>query len=371
MVLETPLQIESENAQEFVVIPSLNDFETLSAEDLGSKDEVLVLKHKLVMREGEHNGVFYSWDELKNAIATGEAGSLYYDHDDSASNWVGDVRNLMADDSQKCIFGDLHVVDPVAAKKLRYGAKWGVSPTIDAEKIVRDGQKLALDPKFLSFSLVLRPAVRETMLNSENRIEKEVKSMEEDNRDIEELARKKKKKEEEEMQTENKELRAKVEKYEAEELERKSQEVLSRGSGFGILSENDLDELKELSDKGRTFVSKVIDRVAGTLKLDEDDSEEEEGEEKEDLKENYLKFRARFKKKNPKCTEADVKKAYAKLSEDLMKKKVKKYPYPYPEKKKDEMGEAQDRMKAELADEQAENDRINAETLAFMQEQQR
>ena len=365
MVLEMPLQLEAENTEEFIVIPSLSDFETLSAEDLSSKDEVLVLKNRLVMREGEHNGVFYSWEELKNAIATGEGGSLFYDHDDSASNWVGDIRNLKADDLKKSIFGDIHIVDLVAAKKLRYGAKWGISPTIDAEKIVRDGKKLAFDPKFLSFSLVLRPAVRETMLNSENRdhiVERGSKSMEENNREIEELARKKKK-EDEEMQTENKELRSKVEKYEAEALERKSQEVLGRGSGFGILSEDDLSELKELSDKGRAFVSKVIDRVAGTLKLDEDDSEDED---KEDLKENYLKFRARFMKKNPKATEADVKKAYAKLSEDLAKKK--KYPYPYPEKEK--MSESQDRMKAELSDDQAANDRINADALAFMHEQE-
>ncbi len=370
MVLDSAMEYsETENTEELVVIPSLSDFETLSAEDLTTKDEVLVLKNKLIMREGEHNGVYYSWDELKSAVATGEGGSLFYDHDDSASNWVGDVRNLRADDSTKSIFGDIHIVDPVAAKKLRYGAKWGVSPTIDAEKLVRDGKKLALDPKFISYSLVLRPAVRETMLNSEDRTEKEVKSMEE-NREIEELARKKKK-EEEDKDEKLKSLQSRVDKYEAEDLERKSQDVLTRGSGFGLLSEDDLGELKELSDKGRAFVSKVIDRVAGTLKLDEDDSGEEDGEKKEEekLKENYLKFRARFKKKNPKCTEADVKKAYAKLSEDLQKKK--KYPYPYPEKKKDEMKESQERMKAELSEDKAEDDRINTNMLAFMQENQR
>ncbi len=299
MATDNLMQKNSQNTQAFVV-PSIEDFEKLSAEDLQSNGEVLVLKHKLVMREGEHNGVYYSWEELKRALATGEGGGLYYDHDDAASNWVGDVKNLFADDAQKCIFGDLHIVDPIAAKKLRYGAKWGVSPTIDAEKIVRDGQRLALDPKFLSFSLVLRPAVRETMLNSENRVKKEVKSME-NNKEIEELAQKNKTdmdakdvKHKEELEAEKAKtgaLNSKVEEYEAKELEKNSAAVLELGSKYGMLNEEDLSEIKELSDKGRAFVSKVMGRVAKILKLDEDKPDEKTEEEKaeEEKKEDLSK----------------------------------------------------------------------------------
>jgi len=345
--------------EELVVIPSLSDFETLSADDLESKSEVLILKHKLVMREGEHNGVYYSWEELKRAIDTGEGAGLYYDHQDSASNWVGDVKNLVADDSTKCIYGDIHVVDPVAAKKLRYGAKWGISPTIDAEKLVRDGKKFAMDPKFLSYSLVLRPAVRETMLN-ENTVERRSNLMGE-NSSIEELAQVKKEKDS--AEAELKEYKARVEKYEAEELARKSAEVLKLGSGYGILSDADLDKLKELSDEGRAFLSEVIGRVASTLKLDEDDDEDEDPD-KENLKENYLKFRVKFKKKNPKATEAEIKSAYAKLSDNVKKKK---YPYPEPEK----MSDIQERMKSKLAEDRSHTDKINASMLALMQEIQK
>lgn len=361
------LILEEEHvAEELVVIPALQDFNNLSAEDLASKSDVLVLKNKLVMREGEHNGVYYSWEELKNAMSTGEGAGLYYDHDDAAVNWVGDVKNLRADDSSKCLFGDLQIVDPVAAKKLRYGAKWGVSPTIDAEKLVKNGKKYALDPKFLSFSLVLRPAVRETMLNSTLSDERGSICMEEKEREMMELAQKKK--QEDARDAELKDLRSTVENYKSEELSRKSSEVLELGKNFGILSDADLDKLKKMSDAGRAMLSEVINRVASTLKLgEEDDGDSDDEDKKEELKENYLKFRARFKKKNPKATEADVKKAFAKLSEDLAKKK-KKDLYPYPEKEK--MSEAQDRMKQELSDEAAGLNSLNTDMLDFMRKQE-
>ena len=371
MPFQSLVNIEEPVNQELVIIPSLEDFDSLSTDEFASQD-VLVLKNKLIMREGEHNGVFYSWDELKGCIETGEGAGLYYDHSDSAGNWVGDVRNWRGDDDQKAIFGDLNIVDPVAAKKLKYGAKWGVSPSIDAEKLVRDGKKYALDPKIISCSLVLRPAVRETMLNEDRAIRRLKKEgMEEDlkKEEIEELAKKKavemlakeKQKAEEDIKKMSsdevvKDLQAKVDKYESEDLERKSKEVLDLGVGFGILVEEDMDELKELGDKGRAFVSKVIDRVSETLKL-----------EKEDLKENYLKFRAGFMKKNLKATEADVKAAFDKLEEEnLQKKKKDKYPYPVPKSK---LAEDQERMKEDLAEKEATKNTVNTNMLALMQEQ--
>ncbi len=368
MPLQTLVQLEDLKTQEMVIIPSLEDFSTLSAEDLSSKGDVLILKNKLLMREGEHNGVFYSWEELKNSLDSGEKAGLYYDHADSAGNWVGDIRNLRGDDDQKAIFGDLHIVDLMAAKKLRYGAKWGVSLSIEAEKLVRDGKTHAIDSKIISCSLVLRPAVRETMLN-EQIVERRLKCMEkeeEKKREIEELAKKELAKKEqaklsaeekEKLAEENKGLKERVEKYETEELERKSKEVLNHGVGFGILVDEDLTELQELSDKGRAFVSKVIDRVSETLKLEKEDS-------KEDLKEDYLKFKSEFEKKNLKATEADVKAAFAKLGHGDPGIKKKENPYP-----NSKLAEDQNKLKENLAEKQAVEDKVNSNFLEFMQEQ--
>ena len=340
------LQLKEPGCEELVVIPKLEDFETLTAEDLAAKsDDVLILKHKLIMREGEHNGVYYDWAELKASYSTCEGAGLYYDHDDAASNWVGEVKNVTADDKSKSLFGDLHIVDSVAAKKLRYGAKWGVSPTIDAEKLVRDGKKYALDPKFISCSLVLRPAVRETMLNedtAERRSKECIMEEKEKLREIEELATKKKLEDEkinaekitaEKRTAEMKELESKVEKYETAELERKSKEVLESGVSFGILTAEDLGKLTELSDEGRAFISELIDRVATTLNLKDKDSKLSDEEKKEKLEKE------------------------AELQKEKEKSEYKK------------LG-PQERMKQELSEEKAGNDALNKHMLAYMHKQE-
>ncbi len=372
MSMESLIPLEDPKNQELLIMPSIDDFDTLSEGDLSSNSDsdVFILKNKLMMREGEHNGVYYSWEELKGCIETGEMAGLYYDHSDSTSNWVGDIRNLRGDDNQKAIFCDLHIVDPVAAKKLKYGAKWGVSPSIDAEKLIRDGKKYALDPKIISCALVLRPAVRETMLNSqidERRLKKSMEETELKKREIEELALKKREIEElakkeimekadkEKLSQEMKDLQSKVEKYESEDIGRKSTEVLNLGVGFGILVEEDMDELKELSDQGRAFVSKVIGRVSETLGLNKDD-----------LKEN---FRVGFMKENPKATEADVNTAFEKLKEENLKHQKDKDKYLNPPVGKNKLSNSQDELREDLAEIKAREDEVNTDMLALMQEQ--
>ena len=172
---------ELSNREELIVMPLGKDFEELSAKTKYplNKDGTLTLKNKLVMREGEHNEVYYSWAELKAGYMTGEGAGLFYDHEDSVKNYTGLVNNLKLNETTKEIYGDIHVTDKQAALNISLGAKWGVSPTIDAEKLLKDGKKYAMDPNFLSYSLVLRPAVRETMLNSEKKATMEEKKLEE------------------------------------------------------------------------------------------------------------------------------------------------------------------------------------------------
>jgi hypothetical protein len=271
------LALDEAVREELTVIPSTNDFEELSKNDLENKTGVLVLKNRLVMREGEHNEVYYSWDELKAGYLTGEGAGLFYDHDDSVKNYVGIVKNLKLNEGTKEIFGDIHVTDKQAAINLRLGAKWGISPTIDAEKLIKGGKKYALDPKFLSYALVLRPAVRETMLNSEEThigtTERRLKSME--NKEKLEEAEKQHKEEMEKKEGELKELRLANEKFKSDGISRESAKVMELGKKFGILADADMDKLKEMSDVGRSMLFDVIGRVAKTLKLEEDEKEDE------------------------------------------------------------------------------------------------
>ncbi len=340
--------------EELSIIPSANDFEKLSKKDLESKAEVLILKNRLVMREGEHNEVYYSWDELKSGFATGEGAGLFYDHDDAVKNYVGIVKNLKLNEDTKEIYGDIHITDKQAALNLKLGAKWGISPTIDAEKLVKDGKKCALDPKFLSYSLVLRPAVRETMLNSEKEDEKKkaeekkkkekeeaekkkaedlqthtetterrLKSME--NKEKLEEATKLHKEEMEKKEGELKELRLANEKFKADGISRDSTKVMELGKKFGILADADMDKLKEMSDTGRSMLSDVIGRVAKTLKLEEEEVEEDETEKTEETKE---------------------------------------------EPKTDDLASNQKRMKAELSEKAVTHGSLNTGMLDFMRKQE-
>ncbi len=124
------------------------------------------------MSEGEHNGVFYPKDEIQAKINLADNCSIILDHKDTegegVSHWVGRIENTHWDigSQGEGMYGDLIIVDKPIAQKLAAGAKWGVSPTIDFEKSELDDKVIASDLNWKSFSLVINPAIRATMLNS-------------------------------------------------------------------------------------------------------------------------------------------------------------------------------------------------------------
>ena len=142
-----------------------------------------VFKNKLLMKEGEYNGVFYPKEEIVAVLEDAEGKGLIYDHLDStdnegASNWNGQVENPRWDESGEegaGMYGDLKVVDKACAQLLAGGAKWGISATIDYQKNEVDGRVIGTDLLWKSFSFVLSPAVRETMLNNLKKIKGDLK----------------------------------------------------------------------------------------------------------------------------------------------------------------------------------------------------
>ena len=140
-----------------------------------------VFKNKLLMKEGEYNGVFYPKEEILAEADQADEKGLVYDHLDTAgegaSNWLGQVTNPRWDDSGEDgpgLYGDLKVVDKSCAQLLASGAKWGISPAIDYQKNEVDGQIVGTNLLWKSFSFVLSPAVRETMLNNLKKIKGDV-----------------------------------------------------------------------------------------------------------------------------------------------------------------------------------------------------
>lgn len=133
-----------------------------------------VILRKLLLNEGEHNGVFYPKDEIMSKIQEADEASLILDHKDTAgegaSNWVGKIENPVwaIGEQGEGMYGDLVIIDKPTAQKLAAGAKLGISPTIDFERNELGDRVVASDLSWKSFSLVISPAVRATMLNSKN-----------------------------------------------------------------------------------------------------------------------------------------------------------------------------------------------------------
>lgn len=137
-----------------------------------------VLKNKLVMNEGVHNGLLYTEKELAIELESSDSEefNLVCDHADTrqgtgVSNYAGAVLNRKwknDGDEGPGIYADLEIRDKALAQKLALGAKFGVSPTFDYDPTEVEGQEVATNLSTQSYSLVLDPAVRKTMLNEAN-----------------------------------------------------------------------------------------------------------------------------------------------------------------------------------------------------------
>jgi len=144
------------------------------------------IKKTELIKAGTHNGKFYSAQVLRMAVSQHEGLPIFADHHPSeqggtVSSWVGAIHNPVWSEADESILGDVDIVDPTTAMQIAYGAKFGLSGTIDVES-VQDSEldrECAIDPIFKSYSLVLDPAVRETMLNENQDLDLEEQMSEE------------------------------------------------------------------------------------------------------------------------------------------------------------------------------------------------
>jgi len=139
-----------------------------------------IRKHELI-KSGTHNGKFYSPQVLRMSVSQHEGLPIFADHHPSeqggsVSSWVGAIHNPVWSEADETILGDIDIVDPTRAMQIAYGAKFGLSATIDVESVedTELGRECAIDPIFKSYSLVLDPAVRETMLNENQDLEEQM-----------------------------------------------------------------------------------------------------------------------------------------------------------------------------------------------------
>jgi len=149
-------------------------------EDINDIDLPMRIPDIPMMTPGRWNNIEWTADEIEMALNNttfesqmeneGEIeqnNALFFEHDDrDARAWIGEVENIRMEEVEgegKGVVGDLVIVDEEAAKKLAYGAKFGISAKVSGRT---DGDVMR-NFSFENFSLVLNPAVKTTFINSE------------------------------------------------------------------------------------------------------------------------------------------------------------------------------------------------------------
>lgn len=135
------------------------------------------MENQVLLREGKANGIAYAAREIAplarllntppKADEPDEANrdSLFLDHGDGASTWVGHIDNFRFDDKTKCLRGDVNIIDQDIADKINFQkstgrSRFGISPRLLIDE--EDGK--ASDIRIRSFSLVLNPAGGEALM---------------------------------------------------------------------------------------------------------------------------------------------------------------------------------------------------------------
>lgn len=121
-----------------------------------------------MMSPGTWNGKDYRPEEIKQAYnrtnwEDPDVKSLFNEHDDHDSrDWIGEIKNPRMDGDE--LVADMDIVTADEARKVAYGARFGISPKVSG----RDRADVMQDFGYDNFSLVLDPAVKTTYLNSEH-----------------------------------------------------------------------------------------------------------------------------------------------------------------------------------------------------------
>jgi len=142
-------------------------------------DEQITLPYKVedvnLISPGRWNGVDWTAEGIEQGLRKTEFeqaednegeieqnNALFFEHDDrDARAWIGEVKDIRMEGDE--MVGDLVIVDEEAARKLEYGAKFGISAKVTGRT---DGDEMK-NMRYENFSLVLNPAVKTTYINSE------------------------------------------------------------------------------------------------------------------------------------------------------------------------------------------------------------
>lgn len=146
------------------------------SQDLSDIEMPFRVENVTMMSPGTWNQKEYRPDEIRQAYQRTdwddpEVRALFNEHDDEDSrHWIGEIKNPRMSGDE--LVADMDIVTMDEARKVAYGARFGISPKvsgIDRADVMRN---FGYD----NFSLVLDPAVKTTYLNSEHNTDDEDES---------------------------------------------------------------------------------------------------------------------------------------------------------------------------------------------------
>lgn len=283
-----------------------------------------------MMAPGTWNGKEYTPKEIRAAYQRTDWNdedirALFNEHDDQDSrDWIGEIRNPRMEGDE--LVADIDVVTADEARKLAYGARFGISPKVSG----RDDRDVIRDYTYDNFSLVLDPAVKKAFLNSqqENSTDDEqdvknvmVKSTMSNTEDTEELSSEELSKLEEIVTTvensdveelaqvispfmggrSSEELQSHIEsviensddgddeeemaEHEDEEEMRDMEEIARQAAEVAA------SEMKMENDEEELSVEDIADQVADRIEVENSDEEDDSSEEVDALKEELSQIK--------------------------------------------------------------------------------
>ncbi len=291
-----------------------------------------VVKNKVIFSEGTHNGIFYPYDSISSpeALSQIEGIDLFFaEHEDASQNWAGIIKNAKGNDADKTVRGDLEIVDLSAAQKISWmvenkSGTMGLSPTVDVDRRVIDNRAVALDPKYQSWSVVLRPADRTTIFNSEKKETGGVNMQEKsevngagaaDTAVSENLSQLKDAQEKNvELSTQLKDTNKQLEELKSAEVMRRveplAQMEVDLGKTDSTLMPQRIEELAKLPSEALTALEDSYTWIKAELNEDDDDKDSEEEGEGTETNSAFTDFVKKFIKANPGKTIKDASKAW-------------------------------------------------------------
>lgn len=167
---------------------TIKDKKNIDSKEIKDVTVPYLVTEAVLCSPGIWNGVKFTKENILEAFSNTKFdktnSSIFLDHNESATSWIGEVSKIRISEDGKMV-GDLVIVDENVAKKLAYGAHYGISPAIEMDtKDVKTMKSF----KFINFSIVFMPAIEDALLvDGEEKVKEDINMSKEKSKNVAEF----------------------------------------------------------------------------------------------------------------------------------------------------------------------------------------